>query len=274
MRLHPRNLPKQGNLNVHLPEKYETRCPSAQNIVDLFDGEWTSAFPVENGVDVKAGGMALFDDPRITWAGRELEGFAGRSVLELGPLEAGHTHMMHHAGAAEIVAIEANRRAYLKCLCVKELYALDKARFLLGDFTPYLRQAPRRFDIVVASGVLYHMIEPMQTLRDLARMSDRLFLWTHYYDRDVIKGSRDISRKFGSSRTERLDGFSYEIVDYSYKEALNWTGFTGGTQAGSRWLTRAAIVEFLRASGYAKITVEFEQRDHPHGPAFALCAQR
>jgi len=259
---------------MNLPDKYETRAPTAQNIVDIFAGEWTSNFPAENGVDVRAGAMPLFDDPRIAWGGAQLGGFGGHSVLELGPLEAGHTHMMHRAGATEIVAIEANRRAFLKCLCVKELYALDRARFLLGDFMPYLQESPRRFDIIVASGVLYHMLEPMQTLRYLSRMSDRLFLWTHYYDHDVVKANAELARKFGRLRTERHDDFSYETVDYSYKEALKWIGFTGGTQEGSRWLTRAAIVDFLHTSGYAKIDVNFEQRDHPHGPAFALCAQR
>lgn len=264
----------QREVVVILPDQYENRCPSPQTIVDLFEGEWTSLFPVAGSTQVRAGSMDLFNDPRISWAGQQLGGFANRSVLELGPLEAGHTYMLHRAGASEIVAIEANRRAFLKCLCVKELYALNKAHFMLGDFMPYLESASRSFDLTIASGVLYHMLEPMKMLQHVARVSNRLFLWTHYYDHNIISARPELVRKFGQPRKMNLDGFTYECVDYSYQEALNWIGFTGGTQASSCWLTRASIIDFLRMSGYQRIEFNFEQQDHPHGPAFALCAVR
>ena len=78
----------------------------------------------------------------------------GRTVLELGPLEAGHSYLLERLGAAEIVGIEANTRAYLRCLVVKEILGLGRARFLCGEFVSYLRTSDRRFDLAVASGVL------------------------------------------------------------------------------------------------------------------------
>jgi SAM-dependent methyltransferase len=85
-------------------------------------------------------------------------------VLELGPLEGGHSFMFERLGAREVIAIEANPRAYLKCLIIKELLDLRRVRFLCGDFLEYLRADGTDFDLVFASGVLYHM-------RNLARTS-------------------------------------------------------------------------------------------------------
>src|SRR5581483_4968020 len=67
-------------------------APSDQNALNLFAGEWSSSPPASRP-GLKAGETPLFDDPRITWArDRFVElglegGFAGRDVLELGPLE-------------------------------------------------------------------------------------------------------------------------------------------------------------------------------------------
>ena len=64
--------------------------------------------------------------------------WAGFACLELGPLEAGHSYILDRAGALEVLAIEANRRAFLKCLVVKEMIGLPSVRFVLGDFNEFL----------------------------------------------------------------------------------------------------------------------------------------
>ena len=48
---------------------------------------------------------------------------AGKTVLELGPLEGAHTYQLHQRGA-NIVAVEASKQAYLKCLITKEIVGL------------------------------------------------------------------------------------------------------------------------------------------------------
>jgi hypothetical protein len=69
-------------------------------------------------------------------------------------------------------------------------------------------------------------------------------------------------------------GLSYEYADYAYKDALKWKGFCGGPKPGSKWLTRDAILTFLREAKFSNIITGLEQPDHPNGPAFAICAQR
>ncbi len=74
------------------------------------------------------GSAQLFEDTRLLGAMQALGGVAGMHVLELGPLEAGHTYLLSQAGARTITAVEANPRAYLKCLIIKELLKLERAQ--------------------------------------------------------------------------------------------------------------------------------------------------
>ena len=98
-------------------DAYAVTPPSAQNALDIFQGEWTSRFPASCGLT--AGEIPSFEDMRVLWAIQESGGVEGQSVLELGPLEGGHSFMLQEYGkAASITAIEANTRAYLKCLIV------------------------------------------------------------------------------------------------------------------------------------------------------------
>lgn len=219
------------------------------------------------------GTAALFEDARIVWAEQELGSFNGANVLELGPLEGGHTYMMHERGAQSIISIEANSRAFLKCLCVKQLFDLHRASFLLGDFVAFLRENRKKYDFAMASGVLYHMQNPMEVLDLLCSASDRLFIWTHYYDEPIVTSNRAIAKKFAAPYVGSYQGFEYQASQQSYQTALGWAGFCGGPEEGSTWLARNSILDFLEVKGF-KVSINFEQATHINGPAFALCARR
>jgi len=88
-------------------EEYETGAPSPQRALDLHAGEWASHLPSPFD-GYRAGAMPLYADARLVWAIDRLGGVDGAHVLELGPLEVGHTWMLEQWGAARITAIEAN----------------------------------------------------------------------------------------------------------------------------------------------------------------------
>ena len=50
-----------------------------------------------------------------------------------------HSYMLQKAGAHSVTAIESNSRAFLKCLCVKEICNLKNVKFMLGDCVEYLQ---------------------------------------------------------------------------------------------------------------------------------------
>jgi len=259
---------------MNILDEYITSEPSKQNVIDLFQGEWSSRFPAQLAVNAKPGNAALFEDDRIHWAENQLGPFENLRILELGPLEGAHSCMLQAKSAKQILAIEANKRAFVKCLCVKELLGLDRVNFLLGDFMPYLENNTVNFDVAIASGVLYHMSDPVKLLALISKAADRVFLWTHYYDNDVLGARKELAHKFSAPGTYEFEGFEYEGVIQSYKNALDWSGFCGGGGSTSKWLTRESIIRALRHFGYREISIGFEQPDHVNGPSFALCAKK
>jgi hypothetical protein len=245
--------------------------PSAQNAVDVFAGEWSSRLPLDG---VEAGPIPLFEDDRVEWALGLLGGdLTGRRVLELGPLEGGHSYLLDRAGAS-VVAIEAQTRAYLKCLIAKELLGMPQVQFLLGDFMEYLRTGDSEFDICFASGVLYHMRNPVETLELISRSASSLFLWTHVHDADMIAASDVLRPRFGSSEVVTHAGLEHTLHRFNYEDALQLKGFCGGSAQFSNWLSRMDLFAALDHFGWRIVEVGFDQPDHPHGPALALVATR
>jgi hypothetical protein len=240
---------------------YEDALPSRQTAVNVFRGEWVSQLPDGLG----GGRVPLFADERIDWLASQVD-LAGRTVLELGPLEGGHSYMLERFGAERVVAVEANRRAYLRCLVVKEVLSLRQVEFLCGDLVEYLRKTEETFDLCLASGILYHMREPIEILRLAARLSDRLYLWTHYYDAERIRANPQVARHFPSD-----EGPPYR---FEYQESRDARSFCGSGGRHSNWLDRSTIIRILGELGFDRLEFAFDEPGHQHGPAVAIFAQR
>lgn len=259
---------------MNILDTYVLTEPSIQNVLDIFKGEWSSKLPDNFGLVTQPGTAGLFEDIRIAWAEQIFGNLSDWKILELGPLEGGHSYMLQHRNANKVISIEANTRAFLKCLCIKEIFNLDRVEYKLGDFMSFLEKDNSRYDLVVASGVLYHMEDPIKLLKLISRVSDRLFIWTHYYDQKIISSREELSHKFSPVSSFEYDGVIYESSTQSYKDALAWSGFCGGPKPVSRWLTRESIIKALEQFGFADIQINFDHLDHPNGPAFAICAKK
>jgi hypothetical protein len=254
-------------------DHYVTVTPSAQTSIDIFKGEWSSRFPASSAVE--SGGQAvLFEDDRVAWAIERLGGVAGFRVLELGPLEGGHTYMLEKAGASRIFGVEANARAYLKCLLTKEVLELERCQFVCGDFIEYLRGSSETFELCFASGVLYHQLNPAELIQLAAKVAPRLYLWTHYYDADIVRSNREWDWRFPSSKAAQFQGFNHTLYRHEYGPALGWQGFCGGTNPYSHWLSREDLLRCLEHFGWKVRATAFDQPDYPNGPALALIAER
>ena len=248
--------------------------PSDQNAVDIFKAEWSSKFPDSFGV-TSSGIADLFEDQRIIWAEEQGIDFKDKRILELGPLEAAHTWMMDQRGAKEIIAIEAHERAYLKCLIVKEIAQIQSARFLHGNFDGYLESNSEKFDICLASGVLYHSTNPSLLLDQICTHCNTLILWTHYFDRKAIsKHGPDLLKRFDEPTLHNHHETQIKHHPFNYQEEATKDAFCGGFEAKSIWLEREGIETILSNNGFEVRSTAFDHPHHPNGPAIAMIAQR
>ena len=103
---------------MNILDSYIKNEPNNQNVLDIFKGEWSSHLPEEYGLDTQPGFANLFEDDRVVWVEEIFGNFMNWKVLELGPLEGGHSYMLLNKAAGKVVSIEANTRAFLKCLCI------------------------------------------------------------------------------------------------------------------------------------------------------------
>jgi hypothetical protein len=254
---------------------FVTTLPSPQNALDIFAGEWASRFPAD-GPPLQAGNVPLFEDPRLGWADVALQelcsgvGFSGQSVLELGPLEAGQTYGLAKLNAREIVAVEANARAYLKCLVAKEVLEIPRTHFLLGDALAYMRTTERTFDVGVACAFLNHMVEPVDVIALLARTCRKVFVWNVIFDESLFVKLPEMTPRFGPPQAAEVGGFKHTLFPHSYGEGFDYRKFLGGTQPTCCWMRGREVVAALRHFGFTRITSH--EDENPFGKSVSIAA--
>jgi Protein of unknown function (DUF1698) len=253
-----------------MESKFEQRFPSDQNAIDIFRNQWASNIE-EVHPGVTSGPMPLFEsDHRPLIAALHL-GFTpgsckGMSILELGPLEGAHTYQLVKLGADRVLAIEANSDAFLKSLIVKEILQIPRCRFLLGDCLKFLQENHDPFDMIFCSGILYHMENPFELIKAMSLHSDRVFLWTHYYNPELATKSVRVPKIVAA------DGLELTFYEQAYGDTEAGT-FWGGTKPVASWLSKQGIEQCLGHFGY-KLTVHQDNVDHVHGPCITATAIR
>jgi hypothetical protein len=267
--------PSKPVSNPPASSPYATQAPSVQQTLDLFRDKWASRLPASAG-PARAGEAALFEDPRVDWAVKGLSklGFemGQSSVLEVGPLEGGHTYGLSRAGARSVTAVEAHPEAFLKCLVLKEVLGMERVNFLYGDAVAFLRSIGHTYDIGFASGFLYHMSNPVEFLELLCRRTRALFLWTVYWDEAF--SARNPGHLAGSAGAHEGThaGFTHTLHRHDYGADLEYGRFWGGPDSHSNWMEKDQILGALSHFGFSRQIVELES--NPNGSALRLVATR
>jgi hypothetical protein len=253
-------------------DEYVLDMPSAQNALSILPG-WNHALPPEFGVT--GGKGAFYADTRIAWLMDQVGSLEGKRVLELGPLEAAHTYMLEQRNPASLCAIEANKLAYLRCLVVKEILNLKVARFLLGDFCEWLERTPERYDLIVASGVLYHMQDPLKLIELIAARTNAFYLWTHYVSPEAMPDNDPRRNAFqGEPEIKEHRGLPIRLYRRSYLGAWKSKSFCGGAHDLHRWIEREDLLALIRALGFSDIQIGHDEPAHLYGPSFSVFASR
>jgi len=253
-------------------DQYTKALPTNQNAIDALPG-WNSAFPPEAGVI--AGDHPLFADGRIDWALEQFGSIEGKTILEVGPLEGMHTYMLHKRRPLRVEALEANQLCFLRCLVTKQILQLDSAHFYLGDAQKWLEEKDTRYDLAIASGVLYHMHEPAEFLVQMARRTDSIFIWTHFFFEEAMPAG-DVRRLpfSGKVETRSINGVPVRHYERGYFSANSNRSFCGGMRDRHYWMHRDDILELMRSLGFRRLEIAQEDLAHSGGPCFCLFAQR
>jgi len=252
--------------------KFELRYPSPQTAVDIFAGNWLSDLSKVCAV-VGTGDYDLFvADARPKQAAKALGNKDGRldgmSILELGPLEGAHSYQLEQLGAASIVGIETNVDAFLKCLIIKEILNLNRSHFMFGDALEFLTKTEDRFDIVFCSGILYHMRDPVTVIKAICNVTNKSFVWTHYYndERGNVEGRR-------TQRQVSIYGFDATYYELEYSNREN-NAFLGGNDDLRAWMTRDDILACFKYFGLDQIIPFDDVPLNPNGACLTFAASR
>lgn len=233
-------------INIEMP-KFVLDDPDHRNAFKLRQGTWK--FDFEN-LDRESILEAVRRDARPRYCAETFPNFDQFHVLELGPSDGYNTAGLEIEGAQKITAIEANSDGFLKACLLKNALGL-KAEFLLGDFIKYLNAVKEPVDLVYASGVLYHLTDPLDFLRLCTEAGDNLFLWTFVYDEDNIKNHEYERTCFSGSESVEFLGESFTYQKRYYDpHFVSSPKYQGGVGSFANWLSLVDVERALDLLGF------------------------
>jgi len=148
-------------------------------------------------------------------------------VLELGPYNGYDTvHLCEHS--RKVVCLEARAENIKRTLSTLEIAGVE-AEVISGDLEDFDLRLLGEFDIVFASGVIYHMSEPVGLIQRIKQVTKRCLGWSH----------------LASKYEGRRDGWA----GMPYSEAVEFP--LAGTTDQSWWLTPREFARAWEQDGWA-----------------------
>jgi len=177
---------------------------------------------------------------------------ADKTIVDLGCNEGGFAVEFARLGAKESVGIEAREVSWLRCELVRKLARLQNLKFVRGDVMVELARWPSSFDVVFASGILYHVTDPHQLLSDIfAACRGAVLIDTHVARREApshVCSEEIVSRTFGG---KSYQGRLFPEVSDTARESQLWAAW--GPNNTSFWLLEDELLTMMRAIGFHEI---------------------
>jgi hypothetical protein len=213
-------------------------------------GPWVFQFRI--GDHDYGGGVSAVGDPRLDAFFRfapEVE-----TILELGALEGAQTFIMaNRPGVKRILALEGREKNLQKARFLQEVLQVRNVEFAQANLEHVELARFGTFDAVFCCGLLYHLPEPWQLLKQLPAIAPVLFLWTIYAPdaeaQDLGNGLRGKIHAEGGP-DEPLSGLSPTAT----------------------WLTLDSLRTLLASYGYKRIEVLDDNPAHANGAVLTIGA--
>lgn len=239
------------NNGWHKPfgEKIITESPNDRNGFELFKGRWKYDYETMSVVDVVKSAEKI-GIPRL--CSETFEGFGNFDILELGPADGYHSFLLEKNGARSVLSIEGNIESFLKCLVMKNALSM-RTKYVLGDFTKYLFQQDVHADLIFASGVLYHLTDPIEFLVRCGEVAQHIYIWTFVYDADAIDANPYERRRFirDVAQQKTIRGANFDYFERLYEPIiLGSAKFAGGLYPSAHWLDKETLFRAVELAGY------------------------
>ena len=212
---------------------------------------WTTKFKLK-GRDY-GGWYDAANDTRIGWFAAAFPDAI--SVLELGSLEGGHTcGLTRLPGVKRVVGVEGREENIIRAKFAQKKLGY-RAEFVQADLEAFDLSKLGRFDAVYCCGLLYHLTKPWELLARIAKVTDRLFLSTHF--------------TFENPPPANENGIPGQWVgEFGLADPLS------GLSRQSFWPTRTGLTRMLNAVGFRAQHVWETNEKHPNGPLVTLSAAK
>lgn len=213
-------------------------------------GEWISRFVID-GV-AYGGSFDGVNDPRIELFFATFPHV--RTILELGSLEGAQTiGLASRRGVRHVLGLEARRSNIARAELAARLLRARNLSFVEADLETAELSQFGKFDAIYCCGLLYHLREPWQLVKQFRTVSTRAFIFTHYTTEaeaeSVAHGYR------GTTHPEAgLDDPLSGLSPYSF------------------WPTIGSLVQMLNDGGFARVEILGNERTSANGPVIALAA--
>jgi hypothetical protein len=159
------------------------------------------------------------------------------------------TAVLLQHGAAEVTCIEIRLVNVIKILMEKHVFGWgDRVKLFLEDMHMVDANLLGRFDLVIASGTYYHSGDPFRFLRNLASLSDAIFIGGFCAD----------PKRLRKPLVELRDGKDvYRAQPYTDKLANDG----GGAHATGYYFLPEDLLLFMERQGYTNSIIE--ERETP-----------
>jgi hypothetical protein len=221
--------------------------PSHINALGISNGRWKYGF---DNMEPAAIREFVRRDIRPQWSAEVFPGFRQFDIIELGPQDGFVTAGLEAFGVGSITSIEASVDSFLRCLILKNTLGL-RATFLLGDFLRFLHRPAVSASLIYASGVLYHLVDPVGFLLRCGEISKHIYLWTFHYVEEAIRAHAYESRCFTDQSEHQVWGQNFTYFRRWYTPEIRESAtYAGGLGDSANWMTLADIERALALAGF------------------------
>jgi SAM-dependent methyltransferase len=226
----------------------KTILEEKQDIIKKY-GEWTA-----HNIDLGNGIYTISDQQsgyspmprRFLQVANDIMGkpIKDMRVLDLACLEGAYAIEFARNGA-EVVGIEGREANIEKAFFAKKVLGLDNLTFVKDDVLNLSKEKYGEFDVVICSGILYHIDAPevFSFIKSIYEVTTKLA----FFDTQFSLSGRDSVEFEGKTYYGNVYKEHYETASDEDKEKVLWASLNNNN---SFWFTKPSLFNFLNEAGF------------------------